>query len=243
MGLSFVINLFVVAVFGAAAATGDQNCGDPSQLGLNTAGDYLQCKFGTVALYIWGVGLLAAGQSSTMTGTYAGQFVMQGFLRLTIAPWKRVLITRSVAILPAVIVAVVAEAEIDTLDEMLNVLQSIQLPFALLPVLKLTSDYAVMGEFKNNIILSLVCWLFAIVIIIVNYLQIIYDLRDASLWLVILSAVIGGFYLFVVVYFTIEDIPFIERLIGRVFPSFNPELRRSEYIQPEAREQGERAIN
>jgi natural resistance-associated macrophage protein len=65
-------------------------------IGLHNAGEYLQKQYGDFALYIWAIGLLAAGQSSTMTGTYAGQFVMQGFLDLKIARWKRVLLTRTI---------------------------------------------------------------------------------------------------------------------------------------------------
>lgn len=65
-------------------------------IGLHNAGDYLNQQYGELALYIWAIGLLAAGQSSTMTGTYAGQFVMQGFLDLKVARWKRVLLTRSI---------------------------------------------------------------------------------------------------------------------------------------------------
>ena len=93
--------------------------------------------------YIWAIGLLAAGQSSTMTvsvchhyifailsltftlqGTYAGQFVMEGFLNLHWARWKRVLLTRSVAMVPCVIIAIVAVNSLDYLDEYLNVEQS-----------------------------------------------------------------------------------------------------------------------
>ena len=79
-----------------------------------------------------------AGQSSTMTGTYSGQFVMGGFLNLHIAQWQRVAITRSVAIAPTFLVALLyagkADNTLDVMTEWLNVLQSIQLPFALIPV-------------------------------------------------------------------------------------------------------------
>ena len=81
-----------------------------------------------------------AGQSSTMTGTYSGQFVMGGFLDLHIAQWQRVAVTRSVAIAPTFLVALLyagkADNTLDVMTEWLNVLQSIQLPFALIPVCK-----------------------------------------------------------------------------------------------------------
>ena len=77
---------------------------------------------------------MAAGQSSTMTGTYAGQFVMQGFIKIQIKPYLRVLLTRSLAIVPSIIVAFVGN--LDELDGYINILQAIQLPFALIPLLK-----------------------------------------------------------------------------------------------------------
>jgi natural resistance-associated macrophage protein 2 len=208
-----------VAVFGAAAVYQDPNCEAPSEVGLSSAGAYLGCRFGTAALYIWAIGLLAAGQSSTMTGTYAGQFVMQGFLKLSIAPWKRVLLTRSVAIVPAVIVAVVAESELDTLDEALNVLQSIQLPFALLPVLKLTSSKQYMGEFVNHIALSVACWIFAVAIVLVNFAQVIQDIYKYSWWILSPCMAVGIVYGLFIIYVAIEDIPFVERALARLFPS------------------------
>lgn len=80
----------------------------------------------------------AAGQSSTMTGTYAGQFVMEGFLQLKIPKWQRVLLTRIIALGPALAVTVAMGSDIratDRLSAWLNVLQSLQLPFAVIPLL------------------------------------------------------------------------------------------------------------
>lgn len=114
-------------------------------------GVILGCLFGPAALYIWAVGLLAAGQSSTMTGTYAGQFVMEGFLRLRWSRFARVLLTRSCAILPTVLVAVFRDLrDLSGLNDLLNVAQSLLLPFAVLPVLTFTSMPALMQEFANS---------------------------------------------------------------------------------------------
>jgi NRAMP (natural resistance-associated macrophage protein)-like metal ion transporter len=79
-------------------AVGFYGTPEADNIGLHNAGDYLQRQYGDFALYVWAIGLLAAGQSSTMTGTYAGQFVMQGFLDLKIARWKRVMLTRTIGI-------------------------------------------------------------------------------------------------------------------------------------------------
>ena len=113
------------------------------------AGVYLGCTFGAVALYIWAVGILAAGQSSTMTGTYSGQFVMEGFLHIHISRWKRILITRSIAIMPTIAVVIFSQgvSHITGLNDFLNCVQMLQLPFALLPVLTFCSDPRVMREF------------------------------------------------------------------------------------------------
>lgn len=148
--VSFMINLFVTTVF----AKGFYGSKQADSIGLVNAGQYLQEKYGGglfPILYIWGIGLLAAGQSSTITGTYAGQFIMGGFLDLRLKKWLRALITRSCAILPTIVVALVfhrTESSLDVLNEWLNVLQSIQIPFALIPLLTLVSKEEVMGTFR-----------------------------------------------------------------------------------------------
>lgn len=80
-----------------------------------------------------------------MTGTYAGQFVMEGFFDIKLPIWKRVFVTRSIAILPALAVAFISD--FDKVDTYLNILQSIQLPFALIPLIKFTSSPEIMGQF------------------------------------------------------------------------------------------------
>jgi len=142
------------------------------EIGLATAGDALQKTLGASAKYVWAVGLLAAGQASTMTGTYAGQFVMEGFLQIKVAPWLRVAFTRSLALGPAILVALSTEdhpSTSDTLDEWLNILQSIQLPFALLPVLHFTSSKQIMGEeFANGYVMRASMWAIAMLVIVTN---------------------------------------------------------------------------
>ncbi|KAL6227428.1 hypothetical protein ACLB2K_001386 [Fragaria x ananassa] len=168
--ISFVINLFVTTVF----AKGFYNTPLADSIGLVNAGQYLEEKYGGGVfpiLYIWAIGLLAAGQSSTITGTYAGQFIMGGFLNLRLKKWMRALITRSCAIIPTIIVALVFDTSEDTLDvlnEWLNVLQSIQIPFALIPLLFLVSSERIMGSFKIGNILKMVAWLVAALVMVIN---------------------------------------------------------------------------
>ncbi|KAJ4701662.1 Metal transporter [Melia azedarach] len=168
--VSFIINLFVTTVF----AKGFYGTEQANSIGLVNAGQYLQEKYGggyLPILYIWGIGLLAAGQSSTITGTYAGQFIMGGFLNLPLKKWLRALITRSCAIVPTMIVALVfntSEASLDILNEWLNVLQSIQIPFALIPLLTLVSKERVMGDFKIGPLLERLAWTVAALVIVIN---------------------------------------------------------------------------
>lgn len=155
LAISFMINLFVTTVF----AKGFYGTEQADSIGLVNAGQYLQDKYGGSfpILYIWAIGLLAAGQSSTITGTYAGQFIMGGFLNLPLKKWLRALITRSCAIIPTLLVALVfdtSEDSLDVLNEWLNVLQSIQIPFALIPLLWLVSKEEVMGFFKIGTVLK-----------------------------------------------------------------------------------------
>ncbi|CAH9078169.1 unnamed protein product [Cuscuta europaea] len=168
--ISFMINLFVTTVF-AKGFYGSKQAGS---IGLVNAGHYLEEKYGGglfPILYIWGIGLLAAGQSSTLTGTYAGQFIMGGFLDLRLKKWMRALITRSFAILPTVVVALVfhrTESSLDVLNEWLNVLQSVQIPFALVPLLTLVSKEEVMGSFKIGPFIEKTAWTVAILVMVIN---------------------------------------------------------------------------
>merc|ERR1719410_1534821 len=150
--VSFFINLFIVTVFAKGFNEDNTTSVDKDSIGLKNAGDVLGERFGEAAKIIWGVGLLAAGQASTMTGTFAGQYCMAGFLEIQWAPWKRTMLTRFFALGPSLFIAIAAERELDELDEWLNVQQSVQLPFALLPLLFFNCNPRVMGELplKNN---------------------------------------------------------------------------------------------
>jgi len=197
--LSFTVNLFVVSVF----ASGFYGVEGAEDIGLQSAGEFLAGKYGQYTLYIWAVGLLAAGQSSTMTGTYAGQFAMQGFLQLKIAPWKRVLFTRSVAILPAVFVALTAQQQLDGLDQWLNVLQSVILPFAVLPVLYMTSKVDIMGTFVNGPTTRILLTALGLCLISVNiYFVVAFIVDTDSIVAFVFSSLLGVFYASFVVYLT-----------------------------------------
>jgi manganese transport protein len=118
---------------------------------------------------LFGVALLASGQNSTLTGTLAGQIVMEGFLNIRLAPWLRRLITRLIAIVPAVVVtAISGESGTAQLLILSQVILSLQLSFAVVPLVQFTSDKKKMGEFANPLWMKLLAWIVAGVIIGLN---------------------------------------------------------------------------
>lgn len=123
----------------------------------------------TVAPIAFAVALLAAGQSSTLTGTLSGQIVMEGFLELRMQPWLRRLLTRSLALLPAVIViAHTGEKGSYQLLIWSQVILGMQLPFAIIPLVQFTSDRRKMGAFANSLIVVCLAWIIAVVIVTLN---------------------------------------------------------------------------
>jgi manganese transport protein len=118
---------------------------------------------------VFALALLASGQNSTLTGTLAGQIVMEGFLDLRIRPWLRRLITRAIAIVPASIVAILyGESGTAKLLVFSQVVLSLQLSFAVFPLVQFTSDRAKMGEFANSMPLKVAAYLVAAVIASLN---------------------------------------------------------------------------
>ncbi|HBP6461770.1 TPA: divalent metal cation transporter [Pseudomonas aeruginosa] len=115
---------------------------------------------GALASFLFGFALLAAGQSSTFTGTIAGQVVMEGFLRAKIPCWQRRLITRGLALVPALLgVLWLGEGAVGKLLVLSQVLLSLQLPFALWPLIRFSGDRGLMGEFVNPPWVSALAWL------------------------------------------------------------------------------------
>ena len=122
-----------------------------------------------IAPTIFAIALIAAGQSSTITGTLAGQIVMEGYLSLRIAPLLRRLITRLIAILPAVLVIYIyGDEKVDDLLVFSQVVLSLQLGFAIIPLIHFVSDKTTMGDFAINLRMKIVAWLIAVILIILN---------------------------------------------------------------------------
>jgi manganese transport protein len=127
---------------------------------------------------VFALALLASGQNSTLTGTLAGQIVMEGFLDLRLRPWVRRLITRAIAIVPAVIVSILAgESGTAKLLILSQVILSLQLSFAVFPLVQFTSDKAKMGEFVNATATRVLAYSVAIVIASLNVWLIVQSIQ------------------------------------------------------------------
>jgi manganese transport protein len=123
----------------------------------------------TLASTLFAVALLCSGQNATLTGTLAGQIVMEGFINLRLRPWLRRLMTRLIAIIPAVIViSIYGDRGSGPLIILSQVILSLQLPFAVFPLVAFTSDRAKMGEFVNPLWVTILAWTVALVIAALN---------------------------------------------------------------------------
>jgi manganese transport protein len=123
----------------------------------------------TFAGILFALALLASGQNSTLTGTLAGQIVMEGFLNIRLRPWLRRLITRALAIVPAVIViGIYGEAKSTALLVASQVCLSLQLGFACWPLMRFTGEKSKMGEFVNSWWINVLGWTVTLAIIGLN---------------------------------------------------------------------------
>jgi manganese transport protein len=127
-----------------------------------------------LAPYLFAIALIAAGQSSTITGTLAGQIVMEGYLQLRINPWMRRLMTRLIAIIPAVIVILInGESNINNLLVLSQVILSLQLGFAIIPLIHFVSDKKTMGVFAIRTHVKILAWLITAILVYLNVRMVI----------------------------------------------------------------------
>ncbi len=164
--IAFFINAAILIVSAAAFHTsGHQGVAD-----IMDAHKLLTPLLGTtLASTLFAVALLASGQNSTLTGTLAGQIVMEGFLHIRLKPWLRRLITRLIAIIPAFIVTLLyGENGTSSLLVLSQVILSMQLSFAVIPLVLFTNSKAKMGEFANKPFLKVLVWITTVVILVLN---------------------------------------------------------------------------
>ncbi len=162
-----------------------------------------------VASAVFAIALLASGQSSTLTGTMAGQIVMEGFLNIRMRPWLRRLITRSLAVVPAAL-TIQAAGERGTYQLLIlsQVILSLQLPFAVIPLIHFTSHRGQMGSFANSRWVRVLAWLTAALIVALNIRLVVMEVGEwmssAGPWrplilavVVVVSVVLGALLLWI----------------------------------------------
>ncbi|XP_042751542.1 metal transporter Nramp1 isoform X1 [Lactuca sativa] len=170
--VAFLINVSIVAVSGTVCSGKNissdslDRCND---LSVHSASFLLRNVLGNSSSTLYAMALLASGQSSTITGTYAGQFIMQGFLELKMRKWLRNLITRCIAIMPSLIVSIIGGSSgAGRLIIIASMILSFELPFALIPLLKFSSTTTKMGPHKNSTIIIVFSWVVGVGIIGIN---------------------------------------------------------------------------
>ncbi len=163
--IALTLALFVNAAILIVAAASFHTTGHTGVAEIQDAYRLLTPLLGAGAGTVFALALLASGQNSTLTGTLAGQIVMEGFLKIRLAPWIRRLITRAIAIIPAAVIAIMyGESGTAKLLVLSQVVLSMQLPFAVFPLVRFTSNREKMGEFVNAAWVKVLAYTVAFVI-------------------------------------------------------------------------------
>lgn len=225
LNLAFFVNAAILVLAGATFfANGHHDIAD-----IQDAHKLLEPMLGSAAATLFALALIAAGQSSTITGTLAGQIVMEGYLSLRIQPWVRRIITRLLAILPAVFtILYFGEDATGSLLVFSQVVLSLQLGFAIIPLIHFVSDNNKMKGFAIGNITKIASWLIAAVIVSLNA-KLIWDeisgwVADAEqplyIWLFVVPIAIGAGLL--LLYIIVE--PFVQRKRreAKLSPHLNP---------------------
>ena len=174
LNLAFLVNAAILVL----AASVFFKTGNSEVAEIKEAHRLLPAFLGNVAPVLFAVALIAAGQSSTITGTLAGQIVMEGYLSLRINPMLRRVITRLVAIFPALLVIVIyGEDNVDALLILSQVILSLQLGFAIIPLIHFVSDKKTMGKFVINLPQKMAAWIIATVLVILNIKMLVNEMR------------------------------------------------------------------
>ena len=168
--ISLLLAFFINAAILILAASAFHFSGHREVADIDDAYKLLEPVLGLkAASTFFAVALLASGQNSTLTGTLAGQIVMEGFLNIRLKPWMRRLLTRLIAVVPALIVAMLyGESGTGKLLILSQVILSVQLSFAVIPLIQFTSSKLKMGEFANGKTLQVSAWIIAAIIILLN---------------------------------------------------------------------------
>lgn len=165
LNLAFFVNAAILVL----AATVFFKTGNSQVAEIKEAHRLLPGFLGNLAPKLFAIALIAAGQSSTITGTLAGQIIMEGYLSLRINPWVRRLVTRLLAIIPALVVIIIyGEERVDALLVLSQVVLSLQLGFAIIPLIHFVSDKKTMGNFVITPLTKIAAWVIAAVLVFLN---------------------------------------------------------------------------
>ncbi|MEO5889398.1 MAG: Nramp family divalent metal transporter [Ferruginibacter sp.] len=165
LNLAFFVNAAILVL----AATVFFKTGNSHVAEIKEAHRLLPGFLGNLAPKLFAIALIAAGQSSTITGTLAGQIIMEGYLSLRINPWVRRLVTRLLAIIPALLIIIIyGETKVDALLVFSQVILSLQLGFAIIPLIHFVSDKRTMGNFAIPRITKITAWVIAGILVFLN---------------------------------------------------------------------------
>ncbi|MET0636270.1 MAG: Nramp family divalent metal transporter [Chitinophagaceae bacterium] len=198
LNLAFLVNAAILVLAAAVFFTS----GRTEVAEIKDAHRLLDSLLGSkLAPALFAIALIAAGQSSTVTGTLAGQIVMEGYLRIRINPWMRRLLTRMIAIIPAVIVILInGEQDIDQLLIFSQVVLSLQLGFAVIPLIHFVSDKKAMGSFAIKPVVQIAAWLVTAVLVYLNLSMVMgqaagFFAQPGNIWWKILIIVAGAAFI------------------------------------------------
>ena len=206
LNAAFLVNTAILVL----AATVFFKTGNTEVAKIQEAHHLLEPLLGSsIAPILFAIALIAAGQSSTVTGTMAGQIVMEGYLHLRINPWLRRLLTRLIAIVPALLVIVIyGDEKVDDLLIFSQVILSIQLGFAVIPLIHFVSDQSTMGEFVIGQKTKIMAWLVALILVFLNVNLVVQEVAalfhsGISIWLklAVILTIIGFIWLFLMMTF------------------------------------------
>lgn len=248
--VSFLINGAIISVF--AHSFFNEECAPNStalidgvckEINQFTAHLAQRNTLNNVSAIVWAVGLIASGQAATMTGTFAGQIIMEGFLKLSIPKWQRVAITRTIALLPAQIVAILRNDQdgdaSSGFDEWLNVIQALQIPLAVLPIIHFVADPNQMGSYAPKWYSLLSMWILSIVIIVANMYTVIQSVIESEVsfltsnWGIAMISIICMLYMFVCILLIYTDlIRMYNTAYGYIFNTDGSDAYKY-HIQPE----------
>jgi manganese transport protein len=212
LNLAFFVNAAILVLAGTAFyQSGNYHISD-----IQDAHLLLSNLFGTLAPALFAIALIAAGQSSTITGTLAGQIIMEGYLHIRFSPWIRRLVTRLLAIAPALFtIYVYGDNRMGDLLVLSQVVLSMQLGFAVIPLIHFTANRKWMGVFairKHVVLFASIC---AIVIVVLNALLVYEEAKavfisDVSFWVKVLLSMVICYTLILLLYITFH--PWIDKI-------------------------------